>query len=411
MPSISDKLKDLGVHVGTSTIKSAKKSLPSSALIETLQGAWEKTSQGDCFVVRKEFPLTLQHGNRNLGQLPQINIFESLKSLSGISKIPIDQFLFIDTETTGLSGGAGTYVFLVGAAKIEKDKINFAQFFLQDPSNEPGQLAALEEYATNSQVVVSYNGKSFDLPRIKNRYLFHGWPTPFKNIYHIDLLHLTRRLWKNHLTSCSLGDIEYHLLGLERSAHDIPGWQVSEKFLEYLQTGDPAPLEGVFYHNEVDVISLITLLSYITERLTNPLSDSYLESHDLISVGNFLSHINKSDLAIDVLTRAIQIASLSEELTIMGLKTIAQIHKSDNNHALAVPFWEQCSDLGDIPSKVELAKYYEHKISDFEEALHWTLSAKSSLKLTPGFTEYIGDDLDHRLRRLKDKEKNRKDNR
>lgn len=408
MPSLTDKLKDLGVQVGTSNIKPGKKPAPPTSLTDTLQGSWEKTSVGDCFVVRKHIPFSLQHGNRDLSLLPQLDIFESLSAYSGISEIPFDQYMFIDTETTGLSGGAGTYVFLVGAAKFEKEGVHFAQFFLQDPANEPCQLAALEEFSVNTRVVVSYNGKSFDLPRIKNRYFFHGWPAPFQDIFHLDLLHIARRLWKNQLPTCSLGDIEYHLLGIQRESHDIPGWQVSENFFEYLQNGDPVPLEGVFYHNEVDVISLITLLSYISDRLSNPLSDPYRDQKDLVPIGRYLSDLNKTDLAIEVLTNALQNKSLSTDLSLSGLKSLALIYKRNNDPDSAVPLWEKCASLDDIYAKVELAKYYEHKKSDFQEAIHWTLSAQSSANESSELIELYRKELEHRLNRLKTKENKRK---
>jgi uncharacterized protein len=408
MPSLTEKLKDLGVQVGTANIKPFKKRVPSTALKDLLQGSWEKTSAGDCFIVRKHIPFSTQHGDRDLSLLPQIEIFESLSNFSGISKIPIDQYLFVDTETTSLSGGTGTYVFLIGAAKYDKKGIHFAQFFLQDPSNELCQLAALDEFSANTKVVVSYNGKSFDLPRIRNRYLFHGWPTPFQNIFHIDLLHIVRRLWKNQLPTCSLGDIEYNVLGIQRASHDIPGWQVSEKFFEYLQNGNPEPLESVFYHNEVDVLSLVTLLSYITDRLSNPLSDSYRNRKDLVSIGCYLSVLNRKDLAVEVLRKALENKSISTNLFLQGLKSLALIFKRDNDTDSAIPLWKRCAELDDISAKIELAKYYEHKVSDYQEAIHWTLSAQSSSKLSSELTKQYRIELEHRLRRLKNKEKNRK---
>ncbi|HDD61125.1 MAG TPA: hypothetical protein ENF22_01180 [Chloroflexi bacterium] len=405
MPSITDKLRDLGVQVGTSNIKPSKKPARPASLTDTLQGSWEKTSAGDCFVVRKHIPFSDQNNAKDLPLLPQVGVFEFLSAFAGISEIPFDKYIFIDTETTGLSGGAGTYVFLTGAAKFENDGIHFAQFFLQDPENEPCQLAALEEFSANARVVVSYNGKSFDLPRIKNRYLFHGWPAPFQNIYHLDLLHIVRRLWKTQLPTCSLGDVEYHLLDIQRASHDIPGWQVSEKFFEYLQNGDSDPLKGVFYHNEVDVISLVTLLSYITDRLSNPLSDSYRNRLDLIPIGRYLADLSRTDLSIEVLSSALQNKSLPIDLTVLGLKSLATIHKRGKDQELAIPLWEKCASLDDVHSKIELAMYYEHKISDFQEAIHWTLSAQASVKQSPELKSQYKDELEHRLNRLKNKEK------
>ncbi len=410
MPSITNKLRELGVQVGTSKIKPFNKQARPASLTDALQGSWEKTRAGDCFVVRKHIPFPNQNNVDDLPLLPLVSVFEFLSPFAGISEIPFNEYIFIDTETTGLSGGAGTYVFLVGAAKIEKDGIHLAQFFLQDPANEPCQLAALEEFSANARVVVSYNGKSFDLPRIKNRYLFHGWPPPFQNIYHLDMLHIVRRLWKTQLPTCSLGDVEYHLLGIRRASHDIPGWQVSEKFFEYLQNGDPDPLKGVFYHNEVDVISLVTLLNYITDRLSNPLSDSYRESQDLIPIGRYLADLSKIDLSIEVLSSTLQNKSLPINLKVLGLKSLAMIYKKGRNFELAVPLWKKSASLDDVHSKIELAKYYEHKKSDFQEAIHWTLSAQASVKQSSFLKSQHKDELEHRLNRLKKKAKKHRQN-
>ena len=405
MPSLTDKLKDLGVQIGTSDIKPPQKQAHAVSLPDALHGSWEETRAGNCFIVRKHLPFDLQHGENDLSRFPKVGIFENISTLSGISDVPFDQYLFIDTETTGLSGGAGTYVFLAGAAKYDKDGIHFAQFFLQDPSSELCQLAALEEFCVNAKVIVSYNGKSFDLPRIKNRYLFHGWPAPFQNIYHLDLLHIVRRLWKNHLPGCSLGDIEYHLLGIQRSSHDIPGWQVSEKFFEFLQTGDPIPLEGVFYHNEVDVISLVSLLSYITDRLTNPLAQPYENLNDLVSIGRYLSDLNQNDISIDILTKALANKSLQKKEALVGLKTLASIHKKNSDHEQAVPLWKKSAELDDIQAMIELAMYYEHKLLNYQEAIHWTLSAQEISKRSRLSDNKYKEALIHRLSRLKLKEK------
>ena len=407
MPSLTDKLKDLGVQIGPSKLKPVKNSPPPLSLTDTIPGSWEKTSSGDCFVVRKHFPYSFMHGDRELSDLPNLEVFNSISDYSGITEIPLEKYLFIDTETTGLSGGAGTYVFLVGAAKYEKTGIHFAQFFLQDPINETCQLAALEDFCANTKVVVSYNGKSFDLPRIKNRYLFHGWPEPFQSIYHIDLLHIVRRIWKTQLPTCSLGDIEYHMLGIQRDSHDIPGWQVSEKFFEYLQNNDPDPLKGVFYHNEVDVISLITLLSYITDRVSKPLSAPYSDREDLIHIGRYLLHVKKEKLALEVLNQALTNKSLSTKSAILGLKALASIYKKNNDYDLALPLWKKSASLDDLQSKIELAMYFEHKISDFQEAIHWTLSAQSTSKQFQITKNQYKKELNHRLKRLKKKAKNK----
>lgn len=405
MPSLTEKLISLGVQVGADKIKAPAKSKPLPQLTDFFNGCWEGTSKGDCFVVRKTFHPDFVHGNTKLIQELNLEIFDEIPSLAGISSIPFDQFLFIDTETTGLSGGSGTYVFLIGAAKFNNEGFQLAQFFLQDPANELAQLAALENFCSAAKVIISYNGKSFDLPRLQTRYRFHGWSPPFNNIFHVDLLHIARRLWKSHLASCSLGDIEHHLLGVSRSSLDVPGWQVASLFFDYLQSGDPTPLSSVFYHNEIDVISLITLLNYITNRLSLPLAVNYQSFEDLVSIGIFLAHHNRIQPAQSVLSHAVTNIDLPDHLYITAMLKLASLHKKMGDYSQAVPLWESISSRNVLQAHTELAMYYEHKKNDYQEAIHWTLSAIETLSLSSVSpqSEKIRADLNHRLFRLKRK--------
>jgi uncharacterized protein YprB with RNaseH-like and TPR domain len=398
-PSISDQLKKLGVQVGTENIPAPDKKQTKALLLDFIEGAWESTRHGDCFVIRKSFPINHKHGSVRLSAPLDISPFSTILGINSKNNIQKEHIIFLDTETTGLSGGAGTYVFLVGAAKYDQHGVNFAQFFLQDPAEELSQLYAFDEFTAGAELIVSYNGKSFDLPRIRSRYAFHGLEFPLGQIPHIDLLHIVRRLWKNHLPSCSLGDLEYHILDVKRSSIDIPGWEVSKKFFDYLQTGDPIPLEGVFYHNEIDVISLITLMSYISGRLIKPLSKKYQDNEDLISFGNFLNQSRDYKLASKVLTKALMIESLSADLRSTGLFHLSLIHKRNKDYEMAIPLWEEGALLNDAAPCIELAKYYEHKEKDYQEAISWTLKAIEILDSSSQNTEREK----HRLKRLKDK--------
>ena len=405
MSSLTEKLISLGVQIGADKIKTPVKSKPLPQLTDFFDGCWESTSNGDCFVVRKTYHPDFVHGNTKLFQELNLEIFDEIPSLSGISSIPFDQFLFIDTETTGLAGGSGTYVFLIGAVKFNNEGFQLAQFFLHDPANELAQLAALETFCSSAKVLISYNGKSFDLPRLQTRYKFHGWSPPFNNIFHFDLLHIARRLWKSHLTSCSLGDIEHHLLDVSRSSLDVPGWQVASLFFDYLQSGDPTPLSSVFYHNEVDVISLITLLNYIANRLSLPLAVNYQSHEDLVSIGIFLAHHNRIQSAQFVLSHAVNNIDLPAHLYILAMLKLASLHKKMGDYSQAVPLWESIASRNVLQAHTELAMYYEHKKNDYQEAIHWTLSAVEALSLSSVSpqSEKIKAALDHRLFRLKRK--------
>ena len=134
MPSLSDKLKELGVQVGASRITPGKKTISAQNLVDVLDGRWEDTRSGECFTVRKSIPAAGDNKDAVLHVLPVLEVFSHLPNLEGIADVSPESILYIDTETTGLSGGAGTYVFLIGAGRVINGQIEFAQFFLQDPA-------------------------------------------------------------------------------------------------------------------------------------------------------------------------------------------------------------------------------------------------------------------------------------
>ena len=408
MPSLSEKLKSLGVQVGTSNINSPIKKHRSS-LIDVLTGKWEKTSAGECFVVTKALPVDTKHGDISLDQFQKPFILDRLPGLDGLSNIPLSEYLFIDTETSSLSGGTGSYVFLIGAAKFKESTIDFRQFFLEDPSLESAQLAALEDFASSAKVIVSYNGKAFDLPRIKTRYKLHGWPTPFTDVFHIDLLHIARRLWKEHLPACNLGEIESNILGIARSELDVPGHEIARLFFDFLQSGDPSPLKSVFYHNEVDVISLISLYFHILTRLSDPFTRC---GDDSVSIAIYLSHLNYNQEAITVLEQALLPDTLSDPFRIRAMDYLARLHKKNHDYHKAIPLWKAIATQEELISPfIELAMFYEHTEKDFQEAIHWTLSAIDLCTRQTTASQSVDrlQQLNHRLSRLKKKLSKAKD--
>src|SRR5690606_29266065 len=131
-----------------------------------------------------------------------------------------------DTETTGLMGGTGTYAFLVGIGFRSDEGFRLVQFFMRDPSLERALLAALQQWLNTFDVVVTFNGKTFDLPLLNNRYTMNGLPSPLSRFEHVDVLHLARKLWRDRLPSRALGDLEKEIVRFFRTGEDIPGWVI-----------------------------------------------------------------------------------------------------------------------------------------------------------------------------------------
>ena len=148
----------------------------------------------------------------------------------------IEKCLFLDTETTGLSGGAGTVAFLVGAGYVRRGRMTVEQFFMRDYSDEPDLLYRLRALMEQHNCVVTFNGRTFDMPLLQARFVMNRM-RDYPELFHLDLLSPTRRAWKMRIESCRLSNVEQRILGLTRE-NDLPGAQVPERYFQYLKTGD-----------------------------------------------------------------------------------------------------------------------------------------------------------------------------
>ena len=407
MSSLSDKLKSLGVQIGAENLPRPENNRreTTSELENMYPGCWRETSSGPVFVLERSYPALYRQGAVSICPEHPLEVIGKWAGADLLDKIPLEKFVFIDTETTGLSGGTGTYTFLIGAGKFTKDEFKIKQFFMNDPAEESAQLAALENYLAPARVVVSYNGKAFDLPRLRTRYKSHGWPPPLTEAIHIDLLHLMRRLFSASLPNCSLGTIEYDLLEFERASQDIPGWQVAERYFQYLQTGEPAMLKGIFYHNEMDVLSMPAVLNLAASSLDRPLQDSPRPNHDLVSIARFYHALEDLGRAEIIYQQAIHSEQSGSPRELAGIRELSFLYKRKGLLDQAVSLWKQAAEQGELYAHVELAKAFEHSYTQLSEAVHWTLSAidlHQNGKAPPPHPENLAE-LRHRLSRLKRK--------
>ena len=197
----------------------------------------------------------------------------------------MEKCLFLDTETTGLSGGAGTLAFLVGAAWVEGDELVTEQYILGDHSDEPEMLVRLGELLKRFDTAVTFNGRTFDMPLLETRYTLCRLRDHWRALDQLDLLYPARRVWKLRLQSCRLSNLEERVLGVRRE-NDLPGSEAPERFFRYLQTGDFSLLEEVIDHNLQDVVTLAVLLIKLARLFDAPLSAQ--DSRDRYSLGRAL---------------------------------------------------------------------------------------------------------------------------
>lgn len=238
------------------------------ALAETLGGEWR---EGRYLVIDTKYSPGHRLGHVAVADCrpPCEGIWPKLSLLE--PALTPGRLLFVDLETTGLAGGAGTYAFLVGCGWFEDATFRVRQFFLASHAAERALLEGVAEAADAASGVVTYNGKSFDLPLIETRFLFHRMETPFACVPHVDMLHPARRLWRPALddaasAACSLTTVEETLLGHVRDG-DVPGFEIPSRYFHYVRTSDARPLHAVLEHNRLDLLALAMLTARAAQIL------------------------------------------------------------------------------------------------------------------------------------------------
>lgn len=404
MPSLAERLKALGVNVGAQNLSTPhpKSSWP---IEDVIPGRFQDTPEGQTFMIEVFYPREYIHGNTQLGLQVQPNIIAAWAGNPAIATYNPMEFAFLDTETSGLAGGTGTFAFMVGVGRYTGQGFQLVQFFMRDPLDEPAMLLVLEEFLAPCKSLVTFNGKSFDVPLLNTRYILQGWNSPLTDLAHIDLLHLSRRLWRDRLPSRTLSNVEVHILGTHRSEEEIPSWMIPQMYFEYLRDGDARPLKRVFYHNAMDVISMAALLNHTTSLLEDPTNFPAIEAIELAAAARLYEDLKQTDEAIQLYQECLRTA-LPAHLFLDTSQRLALIFKRQGNYHAAIPTWEAAAKAGGIFAFEELAKYYEHHTRDYLQAIYWTQSALEHLRAhdhkSPTIHQWQGE-LAHRLERLQHK--------
>jgi uncharacterized protein len=409
MPTISDKLKALGVKTGAADLP-----IPPRAerygIDSVLPGAVLATALGETFVCEEHFAADYSHGLASIRFETPLTVVSAWAADPRLSEIDPSSFIFLDTETSGLAGGTGTYAFLVGAARFIDDEFVLRQFFMRDPAEEPALLEALAEFMAPGRALVTFNGKAFDAPLLATRYTLHSIPNPFKDFAHLDLLPLARRLWRARLESRALKYLEENILQAPRTSEEVPGYEIPWLYFDYLRNGDARPLKGVFYHNAMDVVAMAGLLNYTAGMLADPFHEGIEHALDVISLARLYEDLGRWETAARLFERGLQM-SLSEADFWEAVHRLSALQKRRGDFDEALRLWEQAAAQGHIYAHIELAKYYEHKLRDPKSALEWTLSALQDverLDLPPYMRKHWKAELTHRKARLEKRTGKRK---
>jgi uncharacterized protein YprB with RNaseH-like and TPR domain len=367
------------------------------------------TPAGSYFLAEYRYAADRLHGKRALS-----TFLESapLPDLLGIPEgiTPADM-VFMDTETTGLAGGAGTMAFLVGIGFYDADGFVLRQYFLPDPSGEAAMLDGCLGEMESRRALVTFNGRVFDVPVLQSRAALRLRRfDALARTAHFDLLIHARRLWGRRLESCALRSLETDLLGVRRSSEDVPGGLIPYLYREYLQTNDPEPMAGVLYHNTQDVLSMAVLAAEVAERYRRPPAE-FEDPLDALAMAHIYRGLGRAALAEEGFRAALG-AVLAAGERVRALEGLAEIFKAGGASEKAVEFWEgwHTAAPDDPLPCVELAKFYEWRARDPEAALRWTESAFAASESIPVAVRRhrIERALAHRRKRLEKKQKTKR---
>lgn len=320
-----------------------------------------------------------------------------------------ENWLLLDTETTGIAGGTGTYPFLVGVAWWDAGGLEIEQFFMREPSEEHSLLVALAERIAERPVLVSFNGKSFDWPLLETRYRMTRVIEPPAPHAHIDFLHPARNLWRLRLGSVRLPELERGVLGWNRGA-DVMSELIPQIYFEYLRGGPPEPLVPIFLHNQMDLRGLAGLAARTLALLENP--ETYgRDPTEIFGLSRICERRGQR-----VRARKLYESSLAGELPAaasrMARRSLARLAKRDGDHALACQLWEQMLEPSreGLEAYEQLAIYWEHRARDPRRAAAFARKALMEMRranrldlLAPGAQSAWRLRFEQRLSRLERK--------
>ena len=378
---------------------------------------------GRALIVERRYESDRFHGAKRVGDcdLPDD---ERLRLLDPALPLPDgcgSRTLFIDLETTGLSGGAGTVAFLVGCGWFDMGAFQVRQFLLTSYASERALLSAVADCFEATSLLVTYNGKTFDVPVMETRWMFHRMPLPLESVRHFDMLHPARRLWgtREPDLGCRLATLEHVLCDVTRVG-DVPGLEIPGRYFQFLRTGDARPLEPVLEHNRLDLISLAAVTAHAVELVDGGVAHCR-DAAEALALGKVYDRAGCTDRAIACFERAAADASAHVDVTAEALYRLGVRLRRDRRYADAAAVWRRILELkqGRYGTRSQLlaplrqyavealAIHHEHRERDYECAREFTLqlleeleSGATPAKVRPARAEATRHRMDRLNRKL-----------
>lgn len=383
--SLKNKLNRLKSHIKTETAK------PVEIIKETKEipflDVWKKENvypywvdNEYCLIREVKYPLSFKHGNyyfsefcqavREWNQSPFTHPLSAKGHKAG-------NLFFFDTETTGLGGGAGNTIFILGYAQIVGEEVVLKQHILPYPA---GEVPLFKSFLENVDytTLVTYNGKAFDWPQVKTRHMFVKEHVPkLPEFGHFDLYHAARRMWKHRLERTKLSIVEKEVLGVVRK-DDIPGFLAPMIYFDFVERQNPEGMLGILKHNEIDILSLITLYTHLSYQLLK--KDKSMSAKEILEAGRWYSSLGESNAAKKTLEN---MDETSKEEVLQAKFILAAQEKKAKKIESSISLWQYIIDHYTdktnikivVETYIELAKIAEHKEKNYLKAIQLTTKA------------------------------------
>lgn len=362
------------------------------------------TAYGSCLVVERDYLIDERHGCWSCADL-HVEPDDALDVLAGkaITRAQPQRVLYVDLETTGLSGGAGTVPFLVGCAWTDAEGVHLRQFFLPSFSAERALLAAVADLVGEADCLVTFNGRTFDVPVIEVRGAFHRVAVPLCDLPHLDMLPPARQLWRSASVagdgSCRLMALEEALVGLTREG-DVPGWEIPGRYFAFIRHGDARALEAVFHHNRCDLLTLAALTARARFLVRHGL-EATASTGERFGLARLYHRAGRLEQAEACYRAAADDSEGKPSIRGAAWRAVALLCRRARRYAEATVAWEQVLALEpeETPSAREareaLAIHHEHRARNLERA---RAHAEHALAIAASAPQRAG--VAHRLARL-----------
>jgi len=380
-----------------------------SRAAEALGGTRVDTESGAYIVVDRVWEASDWHGRRMVGGYAPAADAPLALFDSRVGALPgwADRVVFFDLETTGLSGGAGTLPFLAGCGWFEDGAFRVRQFFLSAPAGERAMLEAIARTFDDATLLVTFNGRSFDVPLMEMRWAFHRTAAATDDMPHFDMLPSARRLWSRRevreapeRASCTLTSLERAVLGFHR-LNDVPGLEIPARYFHFLRSGDASVIDGVLEHNRFDLLSLAAVMSHALSMAGDG-PDACRDPSELMGLGHLYERAGQVDRALEAFERAVRDAdrALRPHAAARLATLLARLERYDEAAHAWQSVLESSRGRDDAGLALRrratqaLAIHHEHRACDlaaargYAQQLHHTAAGRAR------------DDAAHRLSRL-----------